>query len=189
MEKPERSPRKLYGTLKGHRRFFSFEDDQLLRQFKTDSLTRSWAEISQLMPGFSARQLRERWSNYLSPSLKTTSWTEAEDAELLRWHAELGPRWGVIGARMGNRSPPDIKNRFQSLRNRSERSFRTLRRETPEPMFAPPPPQMASVLQIDVRTLPPLIGRARAPRETTMPAPDCPTDFSIKSFLIEPGCH
>jgi hypothetical protein len=111
------------GLLKGQRRFFTVDDDRRLREFKNDPAGLSWINIAKLMPGFSPRQLRERWSNYLSPGLKTTSWTEEEDVELVQLHAELGPRWGIIGARMGNRSAPDTKNRFQALLHRSEKTF------------------------------------------------------------------
>jgi hypothetical protein len=127
----------VYGTLKGHRRFFSPEDDQRLRQLKSDPVPRTWSQIADRMPGFTARQLRERWCNYISPTLKTSRWTDEEDRELLRLHGELGPRWGVIGGRLGNRSAPDIKNRFQSLRNRFEKSSVRPPTERPPPRMEP----------------------------------------------------
>jgi hypothetical protein len=101
---------RISGILKDRRRFFSLEDDQLLRQLKDDPSSLSWSEKSDRMPDFNARQVCERWSNYLSPTLKTTSWTKEEDAE-------LGQKWGIISLRMGNRSLPDIKNRFRSSSN------------------------------------------------------------------------
>jgi glycerophosphoryl diester phosphodiesterase len=102
MDGPEPPFSQVFRTLKGHRRFFSSEDDQRLRRLKSDCPSLPWAQMAELMPGFSPRQLRERWCNYLSPSLKTSGWMEDEDRELLRLYTELGPRWCVIRGRMGN---------------------------------------------------------------------------------------
>jgi hypothetical protein len=169
--------RRLFGTLRGQRRFFSPDDDRLLREFKADPASLSWPEISERMPGFSTRQLRERWCNYLCPALKTSTWTEEEDAALIRHHAEIGPRWGVIGARMGNRSAPDVKNRFQSLRNNS--------------LKAAPPPIPIPMPTFEWRTgptiLPPLLVRNESKREGPLAPPDRLSDFSIRSILLEPG--
>jgi hypothetical protein len=122
MAAPGPQPRHVYGTLKGNRRFFSIEDDQTLRQLKTAHPDMTWMQLADQMPGFSPRQLRERWCNYLSPILKTGSWTPEEDRELIRLQDELGPRWGVIGQYLGNRSAPDIKNRFHCIHHRAKQS-------------------------------------------------------------------
>jgi hypothetical protein len=128
MHDPVSPPVRIYGTLKGHRRFFSPEDDQILRSLRSSDPTITWAEISQRMPGFTTRQIRERWFHYVSPLLNTATWTPEEDAQLLSLHAELGSRWATIGARMNNRSPSDVKNRFQSVRHRRDRMRRANRR-------------------------------------------------------------
>jgi hypothetical protein len=122
MSAPAPQPRHIYGTLKGDRRFFSVEDDQTLRQLKTINPDMTWMQLADQMPGFSPRQLRERWCNYLSPGLKTGSWTPDEDRELIRLQDELGPRWRVIGTYLGNRSAPDIKNRFHCIHQRTKQS-------------------------------------------------------------------
>jgi DNA-binding transcriptional MerR regulator len=121
--------RRVFGMQKGNRRFFSEEDDQTLRRFKSMKPELSWTSISEQMPGFSPRQLRERWYNYLSPSLNTADWTSADDANLLELHESIGPRWGEIGRIMGNRAGVDIKNRFQSVWNKRQQEIRNRRRE------------------------------------------------------------
>jgi hypothetical protein len=180
MEFPSSDQQRVYGTLKGHRRFFSPRDDERLRQLKTDLQMMTWAQIAEIMPGFTARQLRERWCNYLCPSLKTSRWTDEEDRELMRLYAELGPLWGIIGRRMGNRSAPDIKNRFQAIRNRAERPPRKPKREQQEPIQSAP---------LFANILPELI--VRTPRQPNEPPSDQlrvpslgPVSFSIKSILV-----
>jgi hypothetical protein len=168
MNDPPRTPIRIYGTLKGHRRFFSAEDDNILRSLKESQPTITWAELSERMSGFTSRQLRERWCHYLSPALKTAEWTPEEDEELLRLHTELGSRWGTIGTRMNNRSAPDVKNRYQMLRNR--RRVRRNRRRSAKPKGddslpdpAPPPP--------------PADQKEKHP-------PDKNTEFSISNILV-----
>jgi hypothetical protein len=182
MSKEDRDASHIFGTLKGHRRFFSPEDDQTLQRLKGESSSVTWAQIADRMPGFNARQLRERWCNYLSPELKTNGWTEEEDCELMRLYTELGPRWGIIGGRMGNRSAPDIKNRFQSIRNRNEKSLRRAKRE-----MQPDRPQPRKI--VNTRVFAPLarrrgIGSLQERRQNHVAPPQSPSDFSIKSILV-----
>jgi hypothetical protein len=129
MTEHERAPSRVFGILKGNRRFFSDEDDQFLRQYKAAVPELSWADIASHMPGFSPRQLRERWCNYLCPNLNLSQWTDEDDARLLQLHQQYGPAWRTIGTIMGNRSSPDVKNRFQSMRNKHERETKRSHRK------------------------------------------------------------
>jgi hypothetical protein len=173
----------LYGVMKGHKRFFSKEDDRTLRAIKASSPEITWREVSERMRGFTARQLRERWCNYVSPDLNVNAWTPEEDQTLLALHRELGPCWGIIGTRMGNRSAPDIKNRFQALRRGTRWRQKRPRAEATEKK---PGLKIIAVSPAEIE-MPPLIVRQRAPP----PRPDSakeqretpPTDFSIRSFL------
>jgi hypothetical protein len=181
MSADDRDSPHIFGTLKGHRRFFSPEDDEMLRRLKGESFSVTWSQIADRMPGFNARQIRERWCNYLSPELKTNGWTDEEDQELMRLYAELGPRWGIIGGRMGNRSAPDIKNRFQSVRNRNEKSLRRAKRE-----MQPDRTQPRKI--VNTRVFAPIIRRTsnddiQGKGQHHVAPPQGPCDFSIKSIL------
>jgi hypothetical protein len=192
MAAPGSLPGRIFGTLKGHRRFFSTDDDQVLRQLKANLPNLSWPQISERMPGFTPRQLRERWCNYLSPNLRTVSWTPDEDRELVRLHDELGPRWGLIGSCMGNRSAPDIKNRYQCVQHRSERTEaaaaaagqRQVHPKDPYIPHRPSPPPLQSL-----PPPPPLQERRMPQKQNTQThskteAPQSAgTEFSIKNLL------
>jgi hypothetical protein len=43
----------------------------------------------------------------------------------MRLYAEIGPSWQMIGKRMGNRSPPDIKNHFKSLQKQTTTAWKS----------------------------------------------------------------
>jgi hypothetical protein len=104
---------------KHRKRFFSAFDDNTLCLIKDAYPSSSWREIASFMPGFTARQLRERWSNYLCPTLNASYWTDADDLKLMDLHQTIGSRWATIGKCMGNRSAPEVKNRFRNIQNRS----------------------------------------------------------------------
>jgi hypothetical protein len=180
------SSRGIYGTMKGHKRFFSPEDDSTLRSIKASFPRMSWSEVSEQMRGLSPRQLRERWCNYLSPSLNVNVWTAEDDQVLLGLHDELGPSWGVIGTRMDNRSAPDIKNRFHYLRRGG---VCRPRGRVPSLSTAVHPPVLHLEQKLpSLLEMPPLIPRpppaSPAKGDASKPKQDSPpTNFSIKSIL------
>jgi hypothetical protein len=173
MATPPEPPWHSFGILKGHRRFFSPDDDQTLRQLKASFPALSWPEIAGHMPGFTPRQVRERWCNYLAPDLKTDDWASDEDAELVRLHTELGPRWGLIGNCMGNRSGPDIKNRYQTIRLRSRKQSKdSAKSEMNQTNSKPVDSAEKKIAVVD----------DPRPKQKETP-PNSTTEFSIKNIL------
>jgi hypothetical protein len=76
--------------------------------------TKSWAKLSELLPGRIGKQCRERWFNALNPAMNRGPWTREEDSRLLELHAEYGNRWTKINELMPTRSDNAIKNRWHS---------------------------------------------------------------------------
>jgi myb proto-oncogene protein len=172
MNPDDASPGKTYGKLKGFRRFFTPDDDIELCNLKRTLPNEPWTLLVQRMPGFNLRQLRERWCNYLCPKLKTTPWTAEEDRQLMQLYETIGCHWGIIGAHMGGRAAPDIKNRFQSLRNR-------MRCKPPVLSHAHTGTQEQ---QLREGSAPPKeMQNHKAQKEDAL---EKPPDFSIKSILI-----
>ncbi len=68
------------------------------------------------LPKRTGKQIRDRWVNYLNPSLNHEPWSREEDARLWKAHAELGNQWTVIGVERFHttRSENQIKNRWNS---------------------------------------------------------------------------
>ena len=87
------------------------EDEQILKHVKELGL--NWAEISKAMNGSRSRkQIRRRYLNILSPTLKNTEWTEEEDQLLLEMFKKLGKKWGEISRAFVGRSEFNVRNRF-----------------------------------------------------------------------------
>lgn len=117
---------------KAHAKFTEREDDNL-SQLVEEYGDNNWDIIAEQMKGRNKRQCKERWINYLSPSLNMNPWTEAEDNLLQEKYKEYGSKWVIISKFFKNRTDTMVKNRFQLLRRRDlrqeRRNFRKSQRE------------------------------------------------------------
>jgi hypothetical protein len=84
--------------------------------------TSDWNRVAAEVPGFSGRQCRERWKNYLSPNLTEGPWTSEEDQMLVDAFHKLGSKWSVITKSFPNRSRNSIKNRYSRLERAKRKS-------------------------------------------------------------------
>jgi hypothetical protein len=100
---------------------FSIAEDDQLRSLVSHFGVHNWHAISTRMPGRNARQCRERWVNYLSPTLNTSTWSPEEDQLLIEKHAEFGTRWVQIAQSFPHRTDGMVKNRFHVLQRREAR--------------------------------------------------------------------
>ena len=72
-----------------------------------------WRAISELVPGKSAKQCKEKWINSLRPGLSFEKWTLQEDYVLILSHAELGTKWQRISEQfLPHRPENGIKNHW-----------------------------------------------------------------------------
>lgn len=92
--------------------------------------SKTWSELAKHLPGRRRNEIRERWENYLDPSLKRTAWTVEEDVILFKYQSRLGNRWKFMSEHLlPGRSASSIKNRYYS-KSRSTR--RRLEKEAVE---------------------------------------------------------
>jgi hypothetical protein len=120
---------------------FSPEDDEELRNLVTTYGESSWTDIAIRMPlGFSSRQCRERWRNYVSSSLHRQSWTNEDDRKLIDEVARLGTRWTRIAEAFRGRSGNTVRNRYfllQRKKDRQQRETNLCRSERTEAVTGP----------------------------------------------------
>jgi hypothetical protein len=100
---------------------FDQEEDKRLLAAVMSLGTDDWIQIAAFVPGRNARQCRERWRNYVDPTLIKDDWTEAEDQLLLGKFRDLGSKWDVISTFFQGRSRNNVRNRFAFLQRSLDR--------------------------------------------------------------------
>ena len=139
------------------RQKFTQEEDELLRKLVAELGDYDWNTIASRMNGRTPRQCRERYRNYLSPSLVNGPWTQDEELLLIQKFRQHGPRWAKIVQYFKNRSDVNIKNHWASISHRIAKmnQIRNVKKEIingidasvkasvflPIPQITIPPPQ------------------------------------------------
>jgi hypothetical protein len=54
---------------------------------------KTWNKISELLPGRTAKQCRDRFASVLDPSINKDDWTVEEDVKILALQKRYGNKW------------------------------------------------------------------------------------------------
>ena len=111
-EQENKSPEK---RTKCYRQKFTVDEDNKLKSIICRLGTKDWNAVSRVMGTKNPRQCRERWRNYLNPTLKNEEWTLDEDIILVQKYKEYGSRWSKIAKFLRGRSVNSLRNRWQAL--------------------------------------------------------------------------
>ncbi|CAD8090572.1 unnamed protein product [Paramecium primaurelia] len=101
------------------------EEDEILQNLITDpNENKNWTQITidfnRINPAKivrHAKQIRERWNNYLNPELKKSEWSQPEQLQLLLLVQEIGKRWSLISKKISGRTENQVKNQYNSMMN------------------------------------------------------------------------
>lgn len=97
---------------------FTAEEDAELIQIVQKQGSKGWAKIAKKLKTKSAKQCRERWTNYLNPTLSFEAWTKEDDDLLVDKFQEFGTQWRILRSYFPNRSVNNIRNRVIQLKKR-----------------------------------------------------------------------
>ena len=108
---------------KAKQKFTPEEDKVIIALVKRESHI-FWPTIARFLPGRTARQVRERWVNFLDPRLNRNPWSDSEMALLLEKFREYGPSWSKLSKFFQGRTDVFLKNKWiqfqrRLLKNRS----------------------------------------------------------------------
>jgi hypothetical protein len=123
-------------------------EDEVIVSYVTENGTKSWAKLSELLPGRIGKQCRERWVNALDPSLDRGPWTPEEDQMMCELHRRFGNHWTKIAAAIPNRSDNAVKNRWHSTLSRRKRTAAS------PPLFEHPKAQLPSIELLPMPSFP-----------------------------------
>jgi Myb-like DNA-binding domain len=87
-----------------------------------------WRHLASQLPGRDVNQIRDRYQNYLDPSLLDASipWRETEANILFQKQMELGNQWSKIAAFLPGRSRMVIKNYWYNNLVSQERAVKRI---------------------------------------------------------------
>lgn len=76
----------------------------------------NWTGIASKLPGWTGKQIRARWVNFLDPAINHDPFSREDDLLLWRGHKEIGNRWVEISDKIfhSTRSVNHLKNRWYS---------------------------------------------------------------------------
>jgi hypothetical protein len=97
---------------------FTADEDIRLLEIISQCGCRDWSEVAVQMKGRNARQCRERWNNYVNPSITMTPWTAQEEQLLESKFAEIGPQWQIISGFLPGRSKNHVRNHWMTKQRR-----------------------------------------------------------------------
>lgn len=104
------------------------------KQHHFPSINRSQA----LGNGRNGKSCRLRWFNQLNPSLKKEAFTQEEEEEIIRLHAEFGNRWAAIAKCLPGRTDNSIKNYWNGhLKRKLERQIESGQSARPVTLVVP----------------------------------------------------
>jgi hypothetical protein len=95
--------------------YFTADDDIKLLSIINENGKDDWNLVSRIMENKSKRQCKDRWRNYLDPSLNKATFTDDENDLIRKKVAELGFRWKCISKFFHNRTDAMIRNQYKSL--------------------------------------------------------------------------
>lgn len=109
------------------KRKFSPEEDLILKREIALHGPRKWDKIALSLPGRTGRQCRDRFHNYLNPTLTNGPWTKEEDKLLEEKVSEIGQHWNKIIRFFRGRSTNNVKNRWYTYISKQKKDeFQTL---------------------------------------------------------------
>jgi hypothetical protein len=105
------------------------QEDRKLTELILFKGSKKWTEIAKIINlevhnGLEVRlgkNCRQRWFNFLDPSLKSAEWTPEEEDLILQQHYKLGNKWSTITRMLPGRTENQVKNRWRSLQRKREK--------------------------------------------------------------------
>jgi hypothetical protein len=155
-----------FGECGKYRYVFTPKEDEVLEHYIKQLGTDSWDVIANNLPRRTAKQCRERWFTYLSPDINRSPWSPEEDGLLFDLMQVHGPKWGTIVELFCNRTPNNIKNRWNTVKKKANvfgldwnnrfdfiETGRMIVSRSTRPTFEPPkkcpPPMLPSIFSLD----------------------------------------
>lgn len=102
----------LDSNKKKNRAHFTKDEDEKIKELVKKFGSKNWSIVAAFMNGRTAKQCRDRYSNYLIPGIFQGEWSKEEDNLLIKLYNQYGSKWSIIQNHFPQRSSNSIKNRW-----------------------------------------------------------------------------
>jgi hypothetical protein len=110
---PTRARILRHGRCANHK--WSAEEDALLKEIISKQENPEWPEIGKMFRNKTVHQIIDRWARVLDPALVKGSWTFEEDAMIVKWVEEHGPKeWAVLAELLPGRISKQCRERWHN---------------------------------------------------------------------------
>lgn len=110
----------------GKKRKFTPEEDLIIRRYVQINGLRNWKGATMLLPFRTGKQIRERYINYLSPTVSLQPWSPEEENQLIDLVKKFGNKWAMFVIYFKNRTDISIKNHWVSIRRKIRNNSESL---------------------------------------------------------------
>ena len=108
----------------GKKHVFCKEEDEMILRLVQKYGTLNWKQIACHLKNRTARQIRERYENFIAPGINKLPWIQAGDDLLIQLHNCLGGQWKLMSLYFNNRPPVSLKNRYNALKRKSNKNHK-----------------------------------------------------------------
>jgi hypothetical protein len=98
--------------LKSMKHKFTAEEDRMILEKVAEYGAGRWNQLATFFENRSGRQIRERYMNYLSPTVNHDEWTEEENQKLISLVEAHGTNWKSIRKHFPGRTDVALKNHY-----------------------------------------------------------------------------
>lgn len=98
-----------------YRNLFTEDEDAMMKKLVEQYGENNWEYVARRLGSRTARQCRERWTNYLNPRLSQGPWSKEEDKLLFHKVKKYGKKWELLVRFFPTRSRNNIKNRYNTI--------------------------------------------------------------------------
>lgn len=116
-------------TLVMHKKrlIYTREEDQIIVDHVRENGEQKWNECAKKLANRNEKSCRERWVNYLNPTINNTPWIEDGDRkliELANHHKNVFGKinWATIKTFFDRRTDINCKNRYCTLKNQKKKA-------------------------------------------------------------------
>lgn len=102
-------------------------EDEIIIKCRTAGM--AWPDIAGKLPGRLSDQVRDRFNNFVDPSLKKSPLTEDERKIVFDAQKKHGNKWSYIASLLPGRSESQIKNFWHNSKMAQRRALRRLAKQ------------------------------------------------------------